>query len=422
MFSTIAQIIEVINASFFSLSYPKDTPLSLSANTIHINHKEQQRFNLVDQQQLVYDLKQKQGRFGILSNVENVGSLHVNFCKNEAAGLRCSRLMSGFQKIPSFGNGETHPFESGTPPSWLLEMDHSLWKDFDVVVVDSDQQTSHAFLRIGMYGSAHIVSLFDMAMGAPLDVDARLLGTNYHFPSISSPLLAFKLVMHNTSMAHLVRQEFAGESKFHIIKNTADIHFHRGPVPTTDGLLLTVWPNNDGMILQLRLDWYGSLGKCVLRLGPAIPMCLFTVSLSFLAHQLSAVPAAATFPLTEWMMQEKYSLVGLYGVVIVADQVWPDRFGLMGGSFLWWLPLFMLSAGLFLILSVGVSFFIGVLQWLPPIPANVPTWVFLFSCLGFLPVSVVAVLAYVNWLLLCASSYRSAKASVIGGFVLTMED
>jgi hypothetical protein len=403
----IHRLQKVTDSSFFSLS--KGAPLILSANAIHINHNEQQR--LVDQQQIVYDLKQNHGRLGILSNLQDVDSLHVNFCKNEAAGLQCSRLTSGFQKIPSFGNGKTHPFESGTV--WLLEMDDTLWHDFDLVVVESTRQTPHGFLRIGMYKNTHVLSLFDMAMGAVLNVDARFLATDYHLPSIISPLVAFKLVMHNTSKpAPLVRQVFAGESKFHILKKNADIHFHRGPYSEKDGLLLTVWPNNDDdLILHLQLDWYGSLGKCVLRLGPAIPMCLFIVSLSYLAHQLSASAASGASPLTEWMVCETYSLVGLYGVVVVAGQVWPDAFGLMDGSFLWWPPLFLLSAGLFLILAVIVSFFIGVFQWLPPIPTSL--WVLLFSCLGFLPVSVVAVLVYFNWLFLCASSYRSAKASVI---------
>ncbi|KAI8338597.1 PGAP1-like protein-domain-containing protein [Chlamydoabsidia padenii] len=440
------------------------TSLTLSTGAIHIDQKEQQLFTLSDQQlhqQLVYYFGEENDCFGILTNVQDLNVLSIQLCHHgDTADLTCFKVESGFQMIPSFRNGKTHPHESDTSPYWLLDLDHTTWKEFDLVIVDYYEQQQqqktlangqHPFIRLGMYKTGMATrqranpSLFDLAFGGGSLLEVDTLGTILQFPDIDSPLLAFKLSMISRSSPNtatvdplLIRQAFYGESKFHILgpDTFAPIHLHRGPddgSSSKDGLILTIWSSHDETVqLLLELDWYGSVGKSVLRLGPVIPMCLFLVSLSFLAHQLSCDSSFARYSsvdsLAEWM--GGYSFSYLYVVVIIVSglqQWWPLNWA-MGGApslslppFLWWLPLslFMLSTGLFLVLVVILSLLIYGLQWLLPVSLSTHRFgyttmsirVLLFSCLGWLPVSVVVVLVYLQWLFLCAASYASAKLS-----------
>ncbi|ORZ11221.1 PGAP1-like protein-domain-containing protein [Absidia repens] len=450
---------------------------NLSASSIYIDGTKPQYLQPQNGQQLVFTLNKHIGDMGIITNIQHLNLLRVRLCKTDADNLGCSSVKSGFHILPSPTKGKTQPFEHNESPLWLLNLEYDFLKDFDILVMDYEQENLNKdhFIRTGMYASTTnqgiekfgLSSFWELAFnkGALLEVDSQqYLGSVFHFPEIKSPLLAFKLsVVGNSSSFFskpsssktyqpLVKQSFYGESKFHILSNdqiSAPIHLHRGqPLngndkDSTDGLILTVWPlsHDHGPIhLLLKLDWYGSIGKSVLRLGPALPMCLFVVTLSFMSHQLSSLSPDRrpcidlAGSLMAWLTNRgKYSFLNLCILVVLVtciQQAWPEQMDsewLVGNvyhlpTFLWGIPLalFILAAGLLMSISVILSLLVYVLQWIMPSSTssrprfaytNCAVWIVLISCLSWLPISIVVMVIYLQWLFLCAASYSSARLS-----------
>ncbi|KAI8089198.1 PGAP1-like protein-domain-containing protein [Halteromyces radiatus] len=467
-------------------------PTYLLPSTASTSYFDQSKWNLLklkEERQYRFTLDQTEGRFGLLSNIQDPLHLHLGLCKRVMDHFICSRIESGFQLLPS-RKATNQAFDSNAYLR-LLVLDHALWKDFDLLVMDymDDHITTtetttdgnDLFVATGMYAEttwkkddrSKDISLFDLTIGGGIQwtLHHDTLASVYHFPVIDSSLLSFKLhvtksqQVSNTSMTTsfyhkpLIQQYFYGEYKFHIIDNEtpAALHFHRSPLfnnneTASNGLVLTVW-TIDGQDLQLRLilDWYGTIGKCVLRLGPVLPMYLFVVALSYLTYILSWCSSSSSSSddtgrhrsydvetgLMNWMTnRSRYSLRNLCAFVMIIEclqQAWKsggsnlDASWVLGGSyslplFLWWLPLalVLLATGLFLSLSVVLSLVIFILQKIVPSKAQPSTfsssvvisfslWVVLFSCLGWLPISVVMVIAYIRWLFLCINTYASAR-------------
>ncbi|KAI9301282.1 PGAP1-like protein-domain-containing protein [Cunninghamella echinulata] len=245
---------------------------------------------------------------------------------------------------------------------------------------------------------------------------------------------------------------------------------HDGDSMDFNGLVLTIWASfDDDYSIQLELDWYGSIGKLALRIAPVLPPCLFVVALSYLlsilhvlyhyeqSHEnhisnrfLRNINNNSSDHLITWLFHTSntngalFSIFSLCLFILSAgwiqqqllktegtDQIlwWIHSFLLGGGKlsstlppFLWWVAIvpYLLATGLFLTLFMIFSFLLHLLVALRVHiisfkMASIPTiyklsfYMALFSTLPWLPISVIAMIIYIGWLLSCTRYYSIAK-------------
>lgn len=134
-----------------------------------------------------------------------------------------------------------------------------------------------------------------MMKGVSIPISGKLYST-ISFPAIRQPLLAYQVTLTCSDQcdtqplfAPLVQQTFGDESKFHVgligkERSVIDINFYADPA-MDHSLELRVWTPYP-IHVQLAVDWYGSIGKCILRAGPAIVVYIFVITLMVLQQTL----------------------------------------------------------------------------------------------------------------------------------------
>lgn len=116
--------------------------------------------------------------------------------------------------------------------------------------------------------------------------------------TLNSPLMAYHLRLHiegcpSRFFAPFMQQRIGqeGESKFHVgLKHEASLPltFHTDPWAKENILRLTFWKEPCQEIsAHVRIDWYGSAGKSLLRYGPSIPIYLFVIHWTIFLYQQS---------------------------------------------------------------------------------------------------------------------------------------
>ncbi|KAI8144742.1 hypothetical protein BJV82DRAFT_57993 [Fennellomyces sp. T-0311] len=197
-------------------------------------------------------------------------------------------------------------------PSSMPSDRHAAYYGKAFLYVHLDNQHMGGYNTVGVWqhgGDAQAFVMAEMTRRAsPLVINQSIwklirgvsfpLATTMHatveFPTIRTPLLTYRLTLQSDKwrqdgFAPMVQQNIGGESKYHVGLNplspSVDINFYA----VADHLQLQFWKPHD-LQAHLKIDWYGSIGKCVLRYGPSILNYMFVMALVALVNGMPSVP------------------------------------------------------------------------------------------------------------------------------------
>ncbi|KAI9494900.1 PGAP1-like protein-domain-containing protein [Zychaea mexicana] len=205
--------------------------------------------------------------------------------------------------VPSSTPADHHSAYRGNA-FWFLELKNHQMQGYDSVGVWEQGDDDQTFVVAEMNTEATQViteSIWDMAIHGGISFELsppqqpQPFFSTVQFPAIYNPLLAYKLTFwtqgqednsDDVGFAPIIQQNMGGESKFHVglkQKNVSvEINFYASG--EADSLQLRFWKLREVHNAHLQIDWYGSLGKSVLRYGPSIPTSMFIVALVVLIN------------------------------------------------------------------------------------------------------------------------------------------
>ena len=249
--------------------------------------------------------------FNLVTN-DSQGSVRVILCK----GSKCITDVTPMAKLlPSSTSGDRHAAYHGKDGFRFLHLEQQRhMQNYDHVGVwQHGKNNPQTFIvaKLGQESTTNIVidkSNWDLFTkgGVSFDITGSQLYMAVQFPKLRNPLLTYKLTLQWTKglndrqevqedvFAPIVQQNMGGESKYHVGLDgnniSIDINFHASGERDNDDkrkfLQLQFWklPGNIHGSARLQIDWYGSLGKCVLRYGPSVVMFTFIMALDVVAN------------------------------------------------------------------------------------------------------------------------------------------
>lgn len=130
-----------------------------------------------------------------------------------------------------------------------------------------------------------------MQRGISFTVDSH--HTTHVFPLVRNALFAFDVKVSSLAGQGLYKPMMKqmtnnGEIKYyrHLEANQSDrITFHQEMGTDHQGLSLQFFTDRQSLIIDIKLDWYGTLGRCVLRYGAILASFLWVSSLMILMSQ-----------------------------------------------------------------------------------------------------------------------------------------
>lgn len=248
--------------------------------------------------------------------------------------------------------------------------------------------------------------------------------THISVPSVFHPALALRVHVSlpaTQKFKPILQQTLGdqGESKYFVVNgnSTLDISFHADPTPNpTKYLHLHVWRQGP-MQLHVKIDWYGSLGKSLLRYGPCIVIYTFAANLAIASYQMEtflksgnyiSLPAA----LTHCLKRRLPILMGIGSAaqLLATDSSPFSKLALGYQGPMWWLfaASFCLSIGFLTVLWVATVVLLHTAKFIvtPALPlANVYVLTAtMVALIRVLPVPVIVVSLYLYWLIVTAST------------------
>ncbi|KAI7858243.1 PGAP1-like protein-domain-containing protein [Circinella umbellata] len=356
--------------------------------------------------------------FDLITN-DSQGSVRVFLCK----GSKCiTDITSMIKLLPSSTSGDRHAAYHGKPPFRVLHLEQQYMEDYDHVGVwqyEKDNPETFIAAKIEQEATTNIIvnkSNWDLVAhnGVSFNITAPQLYMTVQFPKISNPLLSYKLTLewikdssdHQEEQGYvfapIIQQNIGGESKYHVGLDednvSIDINFHAsGDDNDTNFLQLQFWklPGNVHGRAHLQIDWYGSLGKIVLRYGPSVVMFSFITALVVAANE---------------NMDFIYPLVGLVALTSISSLV----FGVPRGFTFWWLPsvFLCLGAGVLSLIWISVYSLACILSIF--IPKRLTSYMtsmtvkrLILACslasIRVIPVPVIITIIYIYWLFIVAA-------------------
>ncbi|KAI9481388.1 MAG: PGAP1-like protein-domain-containing protein [Benjaminiella poitrasii] len=170
----------------------------------------------------------------------------------------------------------------------------------------------------------HTQSIWDI-MWNGLSFDADSFYSVHEFPLIHNSLFAFDInvisikslkkdaVMYKPMMQQMMHKQ---EIKYYrgLENGVSDrITFHQENTATKDGgLSLRFFTDNQKLQIRFKLDWYGTLGRCVLRYGAVLANFLWISTLALLSTQLYSYVLNGKREFIEYPRGLVYCLSGPY--------------------------------------------------------------------------------------------------------------
>ncbi|KAI8060168.1 PGAP1-like protein-domain-containing protein [Gongronella butleri] len=368
------------------------------------------------------------------SSDEPSDSVRISLCRTSPlmkSSRECAQIQhDGFQPLPSSADMRAPPL------TWILTISRELWRTYDQLVLEPSQrshsQEMRAQVRVGTMDASR-------EMNVPMAGHAQILrssgtgvATVYQFPRVRHPFIAYRLNVDIHDPSPLVVQQQVGRDvKFHVLTPGSDgnvmdvdIHFHRVPSRVhgleddeNDHLALTFWSTgaNQDWNAKLAIDWYGSLGRCVLRFGPSVPMALFVIAMTLLMHNWCIRPSTTISKgvadiVSQWLVGASPLFCLVVAMVVIANP-FTDRD-------VWHLSLAIsivvtfVALGAVVVIS-GVAHALTIvfstlhLHLSSSLAAAVIT--VLLGTLQWLPTAVVLSAMYFVWIAVCAKAYKQAS-------------
>ncbi|CAO3607334.1 unnamed protein product [Mucor hiemalis] len=311
--------------------------------------------------------------------------------------------------------------------------------------------------RISESPSVHNYSIWDMATkGAHIHVDQE--HSSHVFPFIRNSLLALDvkvLAMYTSNrkpdFKPMMQQAINGkELKYYrgLEKGMSDrITFHEEPSQNNAGLSLKFYLDDEGLDISIHVDWYGTLGRTVLRYGIMIVSYFWMVTLVVVLSQLYSYVAngKSSFPQFQVSL---YKCLGKsvlqIGILLLLTSIaqvysfqwieeYPSFTNLLGYILLGkndWTLLFMvlfafgLAVGLTFTIWVTISVIVYILSVLLGfLPDQVKIsfggrkgfvvhLTIVVGLLAFIPSSVIFTIYCIFWLFMTVSARRSARSDL----------
>ncbi|KAI7878366.1 PGAP1-like protein-domain-containing protein [Mucor mucedo] len=338
----------------------------------------------------------------------------------------------------------------GSNPYRLLEIEREVnFKYVGVIdhggdgILDGDNQVFLTGQAISDKPVVHTSSIFDIGLrGLHFHVDS--FNTTHVFPFIKNTLFAFDVHVESINGQERLFKPFMQQAinnreiVYHrgLEQGISDrITFHQDLDKNHQGLSLRFFMDEQTLDIQLSIDWYGTVGRCVLRYGSIMVLFFWVISLVVLLSQLYsyAINGKREFSRFEIALFNclKGPILQIAALLLVATSIQlyaASPFAsknIFFGSDDWTMAglllfMFVLSIGLTFVIWLAVSLMVNIIS-LPVgvFPVRIKTagpfavhLTIVAGCLGFIPPSVLFCLYFIVWTFMTASSRVSARSDL----------
>ncbi|KAI9248590.1 PGAP1-like protein-domain-containing protein [Phascolomyces articulosus] len=359
-----------------------------------------------------YSTNRDNAVFNLMTN-DLQGRVRVFLCKDSKCTVDVTHLA---KLLPSSLPTGHHPAYHGKA-SWFLELNHKQMQGYDNVGVWEYGNDPQTFITATMNQPSTTVidkSIWEIATtqgGVSFQLPSQQLYSTIQFLAIHHPLLTYKLTVQwteyseyydkqknedNDKFAPMIEQKIGDESKYHVglIGNdvSIDVNFY-GSGDSGEFLQFNFWKLPEAVHgrATLNIDWYGSLGKCVLRYGPSIVTSMFIMAM--------VVSVNGSLDIAR-------SLICLIALSSISGLV----LGIPTGFDFWWLPSvsLFLGTGILYVIWIIIYSLVFVLsrivpkQLSPLMGSSVAKTLAVSASLTsmrIIPVPVIVTTIYIYWLL-----------------------